>query len=154
MCTFTSHNNSKKQVYIKEKLGILSSIRDHRKSRETREVTYICRYTSKHLIPNLVTVFKSNLKFLIIPYTCTIGFDLRHYLRLVLRSFLGGVVILAISGLVEDLTWQKSMVHVLVDGLIWLARHFLCQFTAYQPLRSQDSPVIPCLDFNCGLPPF
>ena len=38
---------------FKEKLEILSSIRDHRKkSRETREVAYTCRYTSEHLIPN------------------------------------------------------------------------------------------------------
>ena len=35
----------------KQKLRILSSIRDHRKSRETREVTYTCGYTSEHLIP-------------------------------------------------------------------------------------------------------
>ena len=34
---------------------ILSSIRDHRKkSRETREVAYTSRYTSKHLILNPV----------------------------------------------------------------------------------------------------
>ena len=41
---------------LKEKLEILSSIRDHRKkkSKETREVTYTCRYTSEHLIPNSV----------------------------------------------------------------------------------------------------
>ena len=43
---------------FKEKLGILSSIRDHRKkrSRDTREVAYTCRYTSEHLIPNSVLV--------------------------------------------------------------------------------------------------
>ena len=34
-----------------QKLGILSLIRDYRKkSRETREVAYTCRYTSGHLI--------------------------------------------------------------------------------------------------------
>ena len=43
-----------KQTSI-ENLGILSLFRDHRtKSKETREVTYTCRYTSEHLIPTLV----------------------------------------------------------------------------------------------------
>ena len=42
------HNNNK----FKENLEILSSIKDHRKkSRETREVAYTCRYISGHLIP-------------------------------------------------------------------------------------------------------
>ena len=42
---------------LKEKLEILSSIRDHKKtSRETREVAYTSRYTSEHLIPNSVLV--------------------------------------------------------------------------------------------------
>ena len=36
------------------------------KSRETREVTYTCRYTSEHLIPTSVYI---NLKFQIFPYT-------------------------------------------------------------------------------------
>ena len=44
---------------------------------------------------------------------------------------------------------------LLVDGLIMLARHFLSvDFAAYQPLRSQHSPVILCMDSNHGLPPF
>ena len=55
---FTSHNNVTKKVNkCQEKLGMLSSIRDHRKkSRKTREVAYTCRYTSEHLIPNSVLV--------------------------------------------------------------------------------------------------
>ena len=37
-------------VKYKEKFGILSSIRDHRKkSRDTREVACTCRCTSEHL---------------------------------------------------------------------------------------------------------
>ena len=40
---------------FKGRLEILSLITDDRKkSRETREVTYTCRYTSGHLIPNSV----------------------------------------------------------------------------------------------------
>ena len=48
---------------FKEKLGILSSIRDHRtESRETRQVAYNCRYTSEHLILNSVlSLIKSSL---------------------------------------------------------------------------------------------
>ena len=42
------------EVQVKEKLEILSSIRDHRKKRETREVAYTCRYTGEYLIPNSV----------------------------------------------------------------------------------------------------
>ena len=44
---------------LKEKLGILSSIKDHRKKRETREVTYTCRCTSEHFIPNSVPKTKT-----------------------------------------------------------------------------------------------
>ena len=43
---------------------------------------------------------------------------------------------------------------ILVDGLIMLARRFSVDFATYQPLRSQHSPVILCLDSNRGLPPF
>ena len=43
---------------------------------------------------------------------------------------------------------------LLVDGLIMLTRHFSGDFAIYQPLRSQHSPIILCLDSNCGLPPF
>ena len=38
----------------KEKLGIVSLIRDHRKSSETREVVYNCRYTGGHFIPSYI----------------------------------------------------------------------------------------------------
>ena len=43
---------------------------------------------------------------------------------------------------------------LLVDSLIMLARRFSVDFTTYQLLRSQHSPVISSLDFNRGLPPF
>ena len=54
---------------------------------------------------------------------------------------------MVVSGLVRGLAWQES-----VDGLIMLVRHF--DSATYQPLRSQHSPVILCLDSNHGLPPF
>ena len=43
---------------------------------------------------------------------------------------------------------------LLVDGLIMLARYFSVDFASYQPLRSQHSPVISCLDSDRDLPPF
>ena len=46
---------------------------------------------------------------------------------------------------------------LLVDGLIVFAKRFSGDFAAYQPLRSQHSPVLAvilCLYFNHGLPPF
>ena len=43
---------------------------------------------------------------------------------------------------------------LLVNGLIMLARDFSVDFATYQSLRSQHSPVISCLDSNCGLPSF
>ena len=44
---------------------ILSSIRDHRKGRETKEVAYNCKYTSEHLslIPTEVEI-KCSLVYL------------------------------------------------------------------------------------------
>ena len=52
---FTSHNDVTEKK-LTEKFEILSSIRDHRKkSMETREIAYTCRY-SEHLIPNSVMV--------------------------------------------------------------------------------------------------
>ena len=60
---------------------------------------------------------------------------------------------MVVFGLVKNLAWQESINSLLVDGLILLAKHFSVDFAAYQPLRSQYSHVILCLDFNCGLPP-
>ena len=53
---------------------------------------------------------------------------------------------MAVSGLVKDLAWQEAVVYW------WTA--FSVDFATYQPLRSQHSPVISCLDSNRGLPPF
>ena len=44
---------------------------------------------------------------------------------------------------------------LVVDGLILLAKPFFSVDVAvHQPLRSQHSPVILCLNFGCGLSPF
>ena len=69
-------------------------------------------------------------------------------------SFLGGV---ASSNGGFWLCEGPGLVRIsglLVDGLILLAKYFSDDFAAYQPLRSQHNPVISCLDFNHGLPPF
>ena len=57
---------------------------------------------------------------------------------------------MVVSGLVKDLAWQESVVHC------WVVGHtvFSVNFAVYQQLRSQYCPVISCLDFNHGVPPF
>ena len=59
---------------------------------------------------------------------------------------------MAVSGLLKGLAWKESVVYWWMV-LAKLARHFSVDFATYQPLRSQHSPVILCLDSNCGLPP-
>ena len=56
---FTSHNNVTKKLTnkFKEKLGILSLIRNHRKvGKQGRSPTPADNYTSEHIIPNSVLV--------------------------------------------------------------------------------------------------
>ena len=59
---------------------------------------------------------------------------------------------MAVSGFVKDLAWQESVVYWWT-ALGW-PDVFSIDFATYQPLRSQHSPVISCLDSNRGLPPF
>ena len=54
---------------------------------------------------------------------------------------------MVVSGILKDLAWQESVVY-------WWPDVFSVDFATYQPLRSQHSHVISCLDSNHGLPPF
>ena len=60
---------------------------------------------------------------------------------------------MAVSGLVKDLACQESVVYWWTALQCW-PDVFSVDFATYQPLRSQHSPVISCLDSNRGLPPF
>ena len=57
---------------------------------------------------------------------------------------------MAVSGLVKGLVWQESVVYW------WMAWPDILSVdcATYQPLRSQHSPVMSCLIYNHGLPPF
>ena len=76
-----------------------------------------------------------------------------NYLRQ--TSFLGGVVSLNGGFWPCEGPGFTRISGTQVDGLIYGWPNILCVVLAvYQPLKSQHSPVILCLDFSCGHPSF
>ena len=69
-------------------------------------------------------------------------------------SFLGGMKILNGGFWLCEGPGLTRISGLLVDNLIMLGKRFSVDFDTYQPLTSQHSPVILCLDSSRGLPPF
>ena len=59
---------------------------------------------------------------------------------------------MAVSGLVKD--WLGKNQWFTGGQPYNVGQTCSLDFATYQPLRSQHSPVISCLDSNRGLPPF
>ena len=59
---------------------------------------------------------------------------------------------MVVSSLVKDLLGKNQWFTGGQPDNVGLT--FSVDFATYQPLRSQHSPVISCLDSNHGLPPF